>query len=124
MNYPEDLQYAATHEWVRLQDDVATVGITDFAQDALGDVVFADLPAIGRKVAAGEAVCVLESVKTSSEIYSPYEGEIVAVNDELKSITELINDDCYGEGWIFAVKKTGVSSELFSAEQYQTQVEG
>jgi glycine cleavage system H protein len=101
---PADLRYAKSHEWVRLAGDVATVGITDHAQQELTDVVFVELPAVGRKVKAGEAVAVVESVKTASDIYSPVSGEIVAVNQAVADNPALANSAPYGEGHFFQVK--------------------
>ncbi|MCS7059466.1 MAG: glycine cleavage system protein GcvH [Meiothermus sp.] len=120
MDYPSELKYTKTHEWVRLEGDVAVVGITDFAQDALGDVVYVELPAVGRKVAAGEAVAVVESVKTASDIYAPLEGEILEVNSALSDKPELVNQSPYGEGWLFKMRfnPSGLS-ELLSALEYQ-----
>src|SRR5580658_7162876 len=103
-NIPADLKYAKSHEWVRLEGDTATVGITDHAQHELTDVVFVELPAAGRKVAAGEACAVVESVKTASDIYSPLSGEVVAVNPELAKRPELVNREPYKGGWFFKLK--------------------
>ena len=101
MNTPEHLRYLASHEW--LADD-GTVGITDYAQDQLGDVVFVELPEVGDEVEAGEQVAVVESVKTASDIYAPVAGTIVAVNEELEDSPELVNDEPYGEGWMFKIE--------------------
>ena len=103
-NVPVDLKYAKTHEWVRLSGAIATVGISDHAQHELTDVVFAELPAVGRHVKAGEACAVVESVKTASDIYSPVSGEIVKVNAHLAEQPDLVNKQPYGEGWFFDVK--------------------
>lgn len=104
MNVPEQLLYHASHEWVRLEGDTAIVGITDHAQTELTDVVYVELPALGRIVAAGAATAVVESVKTASDIFSPLAGEVVAVNEELHSNPALINSDPYGEGWIYQLR--------------------
>src|ERR1700758_3988182 len=96
---PADLKYAKSHEWVRVSGGVATVGITDHAQHELTDVVFVELPAVGRKLKAGESCAVVESVKTASDIYAPAGGEVVAVNPELAAHPELVNTDPYGKGW-------------------------
>src|SRR5690606_4720670 len=102
MNTPTELRYAASHEWVRQESDgEVTVGITDFAQDQLGDVVFVELPSVGRTVVAGEQVAVVESVKTASDIYSPISGTISAVNQTLDGRPEAINSGPYTEGWLF-----------------------
>lgn len=101
---PEDLRYTAEHEWVRQPgsvDGAVRVGITDFAQDALGDIVFVDLPALGASMTAGEAVGELESTKSVSEIYAPVAGEVVARNDSLDATPELVNSDPYAAGWLF-----------------------
>ncbi len=103
---PPDLKYAQTHEWVRLSGDTATVGITDHAQHELTDVVFVELPAPGRRVKAGEACAVVESVKTASEIYSPVSGEIAEVNRAVVDQPGLVNTDPYGSGWFFKIKLT------------------
>lgn len=104
MNVPEDLKFASSHEWLRMSD--GKVGVSDHAQAELSDVVYVDLPKVGRKVAAGEVVAVVESVKAASDIYSPVSGEITAVNDGLSSDSALINTDPYGNGWIFQIKLT------------------
>jgi glycine cleavage system H protein len=101
---PSDLRYAKSHEWVRVAGDVATVGITDHAQHELTDVVFVELPALGRKVKAGDACAVVESVKTASDIYAPVSGEVVAVNQPVADQPALVNSDPYGGGWFFQVK--------------------
>ncbi len=105
LEYPQDLRYTAEHEWVRLgSDGVARVGITSFAQDALGDVVYVSLPAVGDTVGAGDSCGEVESTKSVSDIYAPVSGEIVAVNPTLDSAPELVNTDPYGEGWMYDVK--------------------
>src|SRR5205823_8691388 len=96
---PEDLKYAKSHEWVRVAGDIATVGISDHAQHELTDVVFVELPAVGRKIKAGEACAVVESVKTASDIYSPVSGEVVAANQAAVDQPALVNTDPYGNGW-------------------------
>jgi glycine cleavage system H protein len=101
---PDTLRYAASHEWIRVDDDLGTVGITDHAQEALSDVVFVDLPKVGAKIAAGAVVAVIESVKAASDIYSPVTGEIVEVNATLTAKPEMVNQDPYGEAWLFRVK--------------------
>ena len=105
MNTPDRLRYTPSHEWATEPDDgVVTVGITDFAQDQLGDVVFVELPEVGRRLAAGEAAAVVESVKTASDIYAPVGGEVVEVNQALLDAPEAINTDAYGEGWLFRLR--------------------
>ncbi len=100
MNIPEDLQYTKSHEWVRIEGDTATIGITDHAQDELGDVVFVELPDEGATFDAGESFGTVESVKAVSDLYTPVGGEVVEVNSSLEDAPEKINDDPYGEGWI------------------------
>ncbi|ADD28472.1 glycine cleavage system protein GcvH [Meiothermus ruber] len=124
MNYPSELKYTKSHEWVRLEGDVAVVGITDFAQDALGDVVFVDLPQVGKAVEAGSAVAVVESVKTASDIYAPVAGEILEVNSALSDKPELINQSPYGEGWLFKMRVNPADlNGLLSAVEYQAVAE-
>lgn len=124
MDLPDELKYAESHEWAREDGDTVTVGITDFAQDQLGDVVFVELPEVGTVVEAGAQVAVVESVKTASDIYTPYGGEIVAVNEELDNSPELINAEPYGEGWLFRIKTDGAQdAELLSASEYSAQIE-
>ena len=119
MNIPTELKYLKSHEWLRLEGDIATVGITDFAQDQLGDVVFVELPAVGKTVNAGDATAVVESVKTASDIYSPVSGEVIEVNSSLADEPELINAGPYGDGFLFKVRVTGTSNELLDAAAYQ-----
>lgn len=111
LEYPQDLRYTAEHEWVRVgSDGVARVGITAFAQDALGDVVYVSLPAVGDSVAAGDSCGEVESTKSVSNIYAPVSGEIMAVNEILDSAPELVNTDPYGEGWMYDVKLVEASA--------------
>ena len=105
-NVPADLKYARSHEWVRVEGGTATVGITDHAQHELTDVVFVEVPVVGRQLKAGEACAVVESVKTASDIYAPAGGEVVAVNPAVTANPALVNTDPYGEGWFFKVKLT------------------
>ncbi|MCH7227363.1 glycine cleavage system protein GcvH [Haloferula sp. A504] len=104
MNIPEDLRYDKSHEWVRLEGDTATIGITDHAQEELTDVVFVELPEVGRAVDAGDPTAVVESVKAASDIYSPVAGEVVEVNDAVEADPALVNTDPYGAGWIYKLK--------------------
>ncbi len=118
---PEDLYYATSHEWLKLGDDgVATIGISDFAQSELGDVVYVELPENGATVSAKDEVSVVESVKTASDIYSPVSGEIVAVNDSLDESPESVNSGPYDEGWLYKIKLSNEAEldELLSAEDY------
>ena len=121
---PPDLKYAKSHEWVRVAAGLATVGITDHAQHELTDVVFVELPSIGRKLKAGETCAVVESVKTASDIYSPVSGEVVAVNQKLVEQPALVNSDPYGEGWFFQLKLSHPDEPdtLLAAADYSKQI--
>ena len=118
---PGDLHYTKTHEWVRVDGDVATIGITDHAQSELTDIVFVDLPAAGKAVQAGASALVLESVKTVSDVYAPGDGVVESANTELKAHPELVNSDPYGKGWIFKVKLARPidPAKLLSADAYR-----
>jgi glycine cleavage system H protein len=116
---PTDRQYASSHEWIKEDGDLSVVGITDFAQDQLGDVVYVELPEVGRMVTAGETVAVVESVKTASDIYAPASGEIVEVNEALTSKPELINEGALEGGWLFKIKVDSLSDELMDAASYE-----
>ena len=119
-NIPSDLHYTESHEWVRANDDGAiTVGITDHAQHLLGDLVFVEIPEVGRAVAAAESCAVVESVKAASDVYSPLDGVIVEVNEALADNPELINEDPYGEGWIFRLKTVAALDGLLDARAYE-----
>ena len=118
MNYPNDVKYAASHEWVRFEDGVAVVGISDFAQDALGDVVFINLPAVGDEVTAGEVFGDVESVKAVSDLLSPVSGVICAVNDGLEDAPEELNSDPYG-AWIIKVENAAAQEDLMDAAAYE-----
>jgi glycine cleavage system H protein len=122
LSVPGDLQYTRTHEWVRHEGDSATVGITDHAQDELGDVVFVELPEEGATFGAGDAFGTIESVKAVSDLYAPVGGEVVEVNSALEDAPEKVNEDPYGDGWIMRLR---VSSEgdLLSAEEYEKVLE-
>lgn len=121
-NVPDHLRYAKSHEWVRVEDGMATVGITDHAQHELTDVVFVELPAPGRVVKAGEACAVVESVKTASDIYSPVSGEVVAVNKEVASNPSLVNTDPYGNGWFLRVRLSAAVEGLLDPADYRAQI--
>ena len=123
---PDDLLYAASHEWSRkLDDNIIEVGITDFAQQALGDVVYIELPEMGQSVSATQECCAVESVKAASDIYAPVSGEIVAVNEKLEDEPELLNESPFNDGWMFRIKATDTTelSALMSSEAYLNQVE-
>jgi glycine cleavage system H protein len=117
---PEDLYYSEEHEWVRLDDDVATIGITDFAQEQLGDIVYVDLPQVGDSVESGAVVGELESTKSVSDVFSPLSGEVVARNDALEGGPEVINSDPYGEGWLLKVRpaEDDPTESLLTPEAY------
>jgi len=125
-NIPADLRYATSHEWVRPEGDgIFTVGITEHAQDLLGDMVFVDLPDVGDDVAAGDDAAVAESVKAASDVYAPITGEVIAVNEDLEDAPELVNSDPYGDGWMFKVKAEDISEVegLLDAEGYAQNIE-
>jgi glycine cleavage system H protein len=123
-NVPADLKYAKTHEWARVEGDIATVGITDHAQHELTDVVFVELPAPGRQLKAGEACAVVESVKTASDIYSPVSGEVVEVNPAVVENPSLVNEAPYAGGWFYKVRlvNPGDLNALLSPADYSTQI--
>src|SRR5665647_801807 len=125
-NIPSDLKYAKSHEWVRVSGDVATIGITDHAQHELTDVVFVELPEVGRQVKAGEACAVVESVKTANDIYSPVSGEITEANQAIVANPALVNTDPYQGGWFYKIKLSAPAelTALLTAEQYQAQIGG
>jgi len=121
-NIPADLKYASSHEWIRLETDGSyTVGITEHAQELLGDMVFVELPEVGDTVTAGEDCAVAESVKAASDIYAPISGEVIAINEALEDSPELVNSDAFGDGWFFRVMPSDVSEAdgLLDAEGYQ-----
>ena len=126
MNIPSELRYSSDHEWVRVDGDSVTIGITEYAQDALGDVVFVEMPEPGVAVAAGATFSEVESTKSVSDIYAPVSGSISAVNDALESQPELLNSDPYGEGWICRITMTDVAEldALMDAEAYRVLTEG
>ncbi len=125
-NVPSDLKYAKSHEWVRVSGDTATVGITDHAQHELTDIVFVELPAVGRQVKAGEACAVVESVKTASDIYSPVSGEITGVNPAVVDNPALVNTDPHAAGWFYHIKLSNPAelNALLSPADYQKQIGG
>lgn len=124
MNVPADLKYTKSHEWIRIEGDAATIGITDFAQAELGDIVYVDLPSVGKALKLEETCGTVESVKTVSDLYAPVAGEVVAVNEALASQSELVNKDPFGEGWILKVKLSAAPTGLLDAEAYKTLLEG
>jgi glycine cleavage system H protein len=124
MNIPEDLKFAETHEWVRVTDDIGTVGITDHAQAELTDVVFVEPPKVGAKFSAHETAAVVESVKAASDIYTPLSGEIVETNETLSENASLLNTDPYGAGWIFKIRIADPAEldALKNAAAYRAQI--
>jgi glycine cleavage system H protein len=120
MKIPKDLKYAETHEWVRLEGDVATVGISDYAQGELGDIVFVELPETGSEVAQGDSCGTIEAVKTVSDFNAPVSGEIIEVNEAVEEEPTLVNSDCYGQGWLIKIRVSdkGGLDELMDAEAY------
>ncbi|MDA8207058.1 MAG: glycine cleavage system protein GcvH [Thermaerobacter sp.] len=120
MQFPEHLQYTSDHEWINAD---GRVGITDYAQDSLGDVVFVELPEVGAPVEAGDTIGVIESVKSVSDLYSPASGTVRRVNEALQGSPELINQDPYGEGWIFELEDA-VPGDVMSADSYRQKIEG
>jgi glycine cleavage system H protein len=123
--YPEDLQYTKDHEWVRTQGDTVRVGITDFAQEALGDIVFVTLPEVGAEVMAGSTCGEIESTKSVSDVYAPVTGTVVARNESLDSAPELLNSDPYGDGWMVEIRPAEAASSegLIDAATYQSGLE-
>jgi glycine cleavage system H protein len=119
LSVPEELQYTRSHEWVRTEDDTATIGITDHAQEELGDIVYVELPEEGATFESGEAFGTVESVKAVSDLYTPVGGEVVEVNGTLDDSPEKINEDPYGEGWIVRLHISDAGAELLSASDYE-----
>lgn len=125
MNVPSDLRYSNDHEWVRRDGDVVRIGITDYAQDALGDVVFVQVPDVGSDVAAGDSFGEIESTKSVSDVYAPVSGTVVEVNDALADAPQALNDDPYGDGWICSIRMSDPAQfdDLLDAAGYQTLIE-
>lgn len=124
-NIPAELKYVASHEWLRLEDDgTITVGITEHAQDLLGDVVFVELPEVGATITVDEEIAVVESVKAASDVYAPISGEVIAINENLDDDPEVINSDPYGEGWLYKMKANNLEDYegLLSAEEYENEL--
>jgi glycine cleavage system H protein len=126
MNVPGELRYSKEHEWVRVDGAIATIGITDFAQDSLGDIVFVQAPDVGAAVVAGAAIAEIESTKSVSDIYAPISGIVHAVNDKLESEPELVNSDPYGDGWIMQIELSDPAEvdALLDADAYRALTEG
>jgi glycine cleavage system H protein len=124
MNFPDDLKYTKEHEWVRLKGNVATVGITDWAQDQLGEIVFVELPEEGEEIEKDDTFGVVESTKSVNDLYVPMTGAVVEVNDPILDSPEIINEDCYGEGWLIRIEVNNKEElgELMSAEEYEAYI--
>ena len=121
MNLPEDIKYTEDHEWGKLDNDILTIGITDFAQSELGDIIFVEFPELNTKVSVKDSIGTLEAVKTVADIYSPISGEIVELNDQLEGTPELINEDPYNKGWILKIKINDKNdyNSLLTNDEYQ-----
>ena len=121
MNHPSELKYARTHEWVKIEGDLVITGITDHAQDELGDLVYVETPEVGSKVTAGEQAGVVESVKTASDIHAPVSGTVVEVNIDLEDDPDFVNDDPYGKGWIYKIKPDNIADveKLLTNSEYE-----
>jgi glycine cleavage system H protein len=126
MNVPDDLRYSTDHEWARLEDGRVRIGITDYAQDALGDVVFVQIPDVGTKVVQGDSFSEVESTKSVSDIYAPVTGAIVEVNQDLADSPQRVNEDPYGDGWLVAIEPDDASQyeQLLDAAAYRALIEG
>ncbi|AEG61488.1 glycine cleavage system protein GcvH [Desulforamulus ruminis] len=125
MNIPAELKYSKEHEWVKVEGNRATIGITDFAQESLGDIVFVELPAVGDELEREETFGVVESVKTASDLYSPVSGKVVEINEEPVDSPEVVNQDPYGKGWMIVIEMTEPAQldDLMTSEQYKAMVE-
>ncbi|MCB0317767.1 MAG: glycine cleavage system protein GcvH [Bdellovibrionales bacterium] len=124
MNFPEDLKYTKDHEWVKLDGNVATIGITDFAQDELGEVVFVELPEIGSEFNKADSICVVESTKAASDVYAPIGGKVIEVNSNLADSPELINSSPYSDAWLVKLENPNLEDleKLMSVEEYKNHV--
>jgi len=125
LNIPEDLIYTEEHEWVRVTGENAIVGITDYAQSQLGDIIFLELPDVGDKIIAGDSFGEIEAVKTVSELYAPVDGRVIEVNNDLEDFPEKVNQDCYGDGWIIKIKPENKieKEDLLDHKQYSNIIE-
>lgn len=126
MNFPQNLKYTNEHEWIRVEGDIAYVGITDYAQEQLGDIVFVDIPAVGETLEAGETFGTIEVVKTISDLFLPVAGEVLEQNEALEETPELVNKEPYGEGWLIKMKPANVKDveDLMDAEAYKEVING
>jgi|TARA_Y100000310_G_scaffold284075_1_gene306564 glycine cleavage system H protein len=125
MENPKELKYTKEHEWVKIENDIATIGITDFAQNALTDIVFVELPEIGKTVTQNKTAATIESVKSVSDIFAPVSGEIIGINEQIKDHPEIINNDPYNKGWLFKIKLADKNelNSMISAEEYTKIIE-
>lgn len=119
MNIPAGLKYTKDHEWIKLEGNMATIGITDFAQGELGDIVYVDINTVGQSVAQGEVFGTVEAVKTVSDLYMPVSGKVTEVNPVLDGSPEKVNEDAYGEGWMIKIEVSGPTTDLLTADQYK-----
>ncbi len=124
MNIPADLHYTKDHEWVKIEGDIATVGITDFAQGELGDIVYVEIETEGESLDAGEVFGTVEAVKTVSDLFMPVAGEVIEINEALESNPEVVNSDPYNDGWMIKIKISDQGDHLISAEDYKAEVGG
>lgn len=124
MNIPEDLKYTKDHEWIKIDGDVATVGITDFAQGELGDIVYVEIETEGENLSTGDVFGTVEAVKTVSDLFMPVSGEVIEVNEGLESNPEKVNEDPYGDGWMVKIKVSDGADDLLSADEYKSEVGG
>jgi len=122
MNIPLDLHYTKDHEWVKIEGDIAIVGITDFAQGELGDIVYVEIETEGESLEAGEVFGTVEAVKTVSDLFMPVSGEVIKINEKLENNPEIINTDPYGEGWMIKIKISDRGNDMISAEDYSSEV--
>ncbi|HQO10021.1 MAG TPA: glycine cleavage system protein GcvH [Clostridiales bacterium] len=125
MDFPKDLLFTEDHEYARIADGIATIGVSEYAQEQLGDITYLELPQVGDNFSKGDSLGVIEAVKAASDIYSPLSGEVLEVNTELEANPELVNKDCYGKGWIVKIKMSNSSetSSLMNADDYKAHVE-
>lgn len=125
MDFPKDLLFTEDHEYARIVNGIATIGVSEYAQEQLGDITYLELPQVGDAISKGDSLGVIEAVKAASDIYSPVSGEVVEVNTDLESNPELVNQDCYGKGWIVKIKMSDSSdaSGLMNSESYKAHVE-
>ena len=119
MNVPKELQYTKDHEWTKSDGNVMTVGITDFAQSELGDIIFVEFPDVGQEVSTGDPFGTIEAVKTVADLFSPVDGTIIEVNEEIEDAPETVNTDPYGKGWLVKIELSGKAEDLLSADDYE-----